>query len=406
MFFGFFLAQGVHAAEKGVPDDTSIINFYMQCWRFEIDFFKQEINYVNFVSDRLDADIVLIISSDRTGSTGREYSLFFTGDNRFAGRNDTISFSTNPDETDDIVRNRLLNIVQLGLVPYMMQTPLINEIELLHEINADFNKSVDRWNYWVFRTDLEGAFQKEQSVQNLAANAGFSGRQITEKRKLRFSGDWSYNSDEFEIDDEIIVSTSQSYSLSALSIWSLNDHWSAGISADQGASDYANVRSYTSFSPAIEYNVFPYSEVSHQELRISYRGGYSYIMYYQETIYDKMEEGLWFQSIGADLNVIKPWGNVGTALAFQNFLNDFSKNSFNFELEIGLRIFKGFFIVIEGGIQFVHDQISLPKAGIAPEDILLQRRELETQSRTNLSIGIQYTFGALYNNVVNSRFGF
>jgi hypothetical protein len=53
----------------------------------------------------------------------------------------------------------------------------------------------------------------------------------------------------------------------------------------------------------------------------------------------------------------------------------------------------------------VHNQLSIPKGDYSIEDVLLERAELETQFTYFASIGLSYSFGSIYNNVVNSRFG-
>ena len=45
------------------------------------------------------------------------------------------------------------------------------------------------------------------------------------------------------------------------------------------------------------------------------------------------------------------------------------------------------------------------KGGATPEEILLRRKELETNFEYFTSFGFTYTFGSIYNNVVNPRFG-
>jgi hypothetical protein len=47
----------------------------------------------------------------------------------------------------------------------------------------------------------------------------------------------------------------------------------------------------------------------------------------------------------------------------------------------------------------------LVKAGATTEEVLLRRRELATQFQYFTSFGLNYTFGSIYNNVVNPRFG-
>ena len=50
------------------------------------------------------------------------------------------------------------------------------------------------------------------------------------------------------------------------------------------------------------------------------------------------------------------------------------------------------------------DQIYLPAGGATQEEILLQRRQLGTAYQYYASIGFRYTFGSIFNNVVNPRF--
>ena len=54
-------------------------------------------------------------------------------------------------------------------------------------------------------------------------------------------------------------------------------------------------------------------------------------------------------------------------------------------------------------MELVRDQIFLPRSGISDEEVLLERRALETDSRFFLGFGFSYTFGSIYNNIVNSR---
>ena len=51
------------------------------------------------------------------------------------------------------------------------------------------------------------------------------------------------------------------------------------------------------------------------------------------------------------------------------------------------------------------NQIELPKGDVSAEDMYLRLSELETSYRYDGSVGLTYTFGSIYNNVVNPRFG-
>ena len=52
----------------------------------------------------------------------------------------------------------------------------------------------------------------------------------------------------------------------------------------------------------------------------------------------------------------------------------------------------------------IRDQLSLPMKDATEEEILLNIRQLATQYYYFASIGLRYTFGSIYSNVVNPRF--
>jgi hypothetical protein len=37
------------------------------------------------------------------------------------------------------------------------------------------------------------------------------------------------------------------------------------------------------------------------------------------------------------------------------------------------------------------------------EELLLQQREIATDYKTNFSVGLSYTFGSIYNSIINTR---
>jgi len=47
--------------------------------------------------------------------------------------------------------------------------------------------------------------------------------------------------------------------------------------------------------------------------------------------------------------------------------------------------------------------VSLPKGDASLEEVLLGKRQLATTYGIYISAGISYSFGSIYNNVVNTR---
>jgi hypothetical protein len=59
---------------------------------------------------------------------------------------------------------------------------------------------------------------------------------------------------------------------------------------------------------------------------------------------------------------------------------------------------------VNGGVERIKDQIHLARGGATDEEVLLRRRELGTEWRYRLGLSLSYTFGSIFNNVVNPRF--
>ena len=51
------------------------------------------------------------------------------------------------------------------------------------------------------------------------------------------------------------------------------------------------------------------------------------------------------------------------------------------------------------------DQFYLRRAGATPEEILVRQRQLATGYRYYTQFSVSYSFGSIFNNIVNPRFG-
>jgi hypothetical protein len=190
-----------------------------------------------------------------------------------------------------------------------------------------------------------------------------------------------------------------------LVVLSLDDHWSAGGYASGFSSTYSNTDISLSCLPAIEYNIFPYSESTRRQFRFQYLIGFIYNKYSLETIYNKTTEQLFKEQLTISLSEKEPWGSASISVAGQHYFHDFTKNNVSMYGSISLRLIGGFSIDVYGQWYAIHDQLSLPKGEASQEDVLLQRRQLETSYNYYVSLGLSYTFGSIYNNIVNPRFG-
>ena len=393
-----------YAQETETGIDTlrkDALNVFMEA----SDYIRKEIPYINYVRDIKDADVYIISTRQPTGSGGREWTYYLTGQHEFAGMGDTVSFTTTPDETIDGRRQKEIATLKMGLIRYVAKTPLSKYISISFTAPISETVSTDKWDSWVFSTSIDAYLRGEKSYKSSNINTSIEANRITEQWKINMLLYYGFSKDNFDIDGDII-SSDENYSLfNSLVVKSISDHWSVGGSLGFRASSYSNLDFKSELMPGIEYDLYPYSESTRRQLRFLYQIGYSYVNYTDTTIYDKMEEHLWLQSLNIAYEVVQKWGTIDVNIGYSNYLHDWSKNNLDFGGFISLRIAKGLSVHLFGNYSIIHDQLGLVKGGVSPEEVLLRRKELETQYSYRTSVGFSYTFGSIYNNVVNPRFG-
>ena len=105
-----------------------------------------------------------------------------------------------------------------------------------------------------------------------------------------------------------------------------------------------------------------------------------------------------------DIRFNQPWGEINFFLYGSNYIPDISKNKLSINNRISLNLFKGLSFNIRGGASIIHDQLSLEKGKISLTERLLNIKEIETSYSYWFGVGLEYTFGSIYNNIVNPRF--
>ncbi len=389
----------IEALKKTAP------KIFLDCGSCDFNFIKTEITFVNYVRDRNEAQVHILITTLRTGGGGREYTVSFLGQNEFAGVNDVQKYYSGKIDTDDEIRQGLVKVLKIGLMPYVARTPIASRIALDWSPEEKPAEGKDRWNYWVFSLSGNGYFNGESSYNYRSLGLNFSANRVTPDLKVGLSLSVHHYRDKFIYEDETIESPSDSAYFNGLVVKSLNDHWSVGGYVETESSTYQNIRISTQIAPAIEYNVFPYSESTRRQLRFLYKMGFRTVRYREETIYLKTSELLWDESLSASLELKEKWGTVSTSLSGSHYFHDRRKYNLGIFSIISLQMVKGLNLYIIGSGSRIHDQLSLARGGASLEEVLLQRKQLATTYEYFVSVGVSFTFGSVYTNVVNPRFG-
>jgi len=369
------------------------------------DYIRKEMPYVNYVRDIKDAGVYIISTMQQTGSGGYEHTYYLVGQNENSGMRDTISFATSPDATQDESRIMEVRTLKMGLMRYVAKTPLSKYMNISFSEPLSETISSDKWNSWVYRASVYGYLNGQKSYESSYLNWNISAVRVTKDWKINMATSYNYSIDQFDTDDGIIKSENNSRNFNSLIVKSISDHWSYGGSFYLGSSSYSNIDMTLKIMPGIEYDLYPYSESTRRQLRFLYTPGYIYNNYTDTTIYNKTKEGLFRHSFSIAYEVVQKWGSIDVSMQYSNYFPDWSKNNLSINAYLDFRIAKGLSVNLGGDASIIHDQIGLVKGGATTEEVLLRVKELATQFQYYTSFGLTYTFGSIYNNVVNPRFG-
>jgi len=397
----------LHAQNTADSLARTMLNVYFDREYCDLDFFKTEITFVNHVVDRTVADVHVLITAQETASEGTEYTLFFIGQKNFQGMTDTLKYIAYAAASDDNTRRGLLQRIKLGLMRYVAKTAAAADIAISAAAKTKTVPIVDRWNNWVFSVGIDAYLEGEQSYKHNYLYGSISVNRTTEIWKFRNSIYYDYTKNLYKLNDSTTISSlSKSYGADGTAVRSLDEHWSAGLSGDIYSSTYSNIDMGHSVQPALEYDIFPYSQSTSREIRILYNPGIRFYQYIDTTIYNKTEEILLFEYVSVTLDTKQRWGSIMTSIYGRHYLHDFGLNRLSAQAKLSLPLVKGLSFNLWGWIAIIHDQVTLSKQGLTPEEILLRIKQQKTQYDYDTSIGLSYSFGSMYSNIVNPRFGY
>lgn len=371
-----------------------------------MNYVREHVGYVAYVPDATSADVTIIVTRVQSGGNGRLYTFDVVGLGPFEGQAYQLSFSTLPNTARDKERRQQGNALAKSLLPFLIQTGGDKGLDVSirsPKEQAPPKPERDPWGYWVFDVNVGGNMNREAQRSNYRGNGSIFANRATEAWRIRSRTWFNYSYRKFINDEETIINELRSQGWWGSIVKSIDDHWSVGFSGSARSSVFDNLSLNWRVSPALEYSLFPYQDVNRREITFAYRVGPSFNHYFEETIYDKMEELLWRQSIDLSVRIRQPWGSVFAGMEGSHFFHDLSKNRLSMDGRLNLRVVRGLAISLSGNVDLIRDQLSLAKGETSLEDLLLQQTQLATGYRVAASVGLNYTFGAIYNNTINTR---
>ena len=403
---------GRPAFARAAQTASGAIRVFLDCGHnCDETFIRQELTFVDYVRDRTEADVHILITTQPTGGGGTEFTLKFIGLGRFANVEQTLKQASPTTATSDERRRLVAEVLKRGLVRYVAESPLASRLRI--SVAADETKKSgqqsaadDPWNLWVFNAELGGSVDGEQSSKSHSIRSDLSANRTTEALKIQLNAGGSYRENWFELGDgETFTSITRDFRSNALIAKSLTSHWSAAFIGRATSSTFVNQDLSVRLAGGVEYDLFPYSESTRRLLTFQYTVGFDAFQYREETIYGKTSEKLADHRLQTSLSMRQPWGSSFAQVAFTQYVTQPDKYSITAFGDANIRIVKGLSFNMFGEVARTRDQIYLPRGEATTEEILVRQRQLETGYRYYVQLGISYSFGSIYNNVVNPRFG-
>ena len=404
----FFNAQNEQPITTEETQADSILNgapkIFIDCFFCDVEYMKQNMPFFNYVRDRKFADLHVIGLRQKTGSGGWEESFEYIGQKRFDQMTDTLSTVIGPNYTADEKREAEMKLFMIGMMRYAAKTPLSKYFTVDFDKPIEQKNITDIWKNWVFEIGGNGWLSGSDVSTNTSLWADINVEKVSPEFRFAFNFSGDYMESKQQLSDQTFSSILRGQDLNTESVWSISKHVSWGVFGHARTSIYNNYALTYHLIPGIEYNGFPYSISAKRQLRVSYRIGAGQNFYNETTIFDKDQEFVPHHRMNIAYRVREKWGNINIGLNGSQYLHNTRLYSVRAFGRLNLRIVKGFNFNVSGNFGITQDQISLSKTGLSDEQILTGQGQRATSYTFHSSIGLSYTFGSIFNSVVNPRF--
>jgi hypothetical protein len=386
------------------------LKVFLDCtrsWLCDFDYVRTEMKMVEFVRDRFQSDVHVLVNIQSSSTGGEQNEMNFLGQGKYNGLSDTLTFFNDPTKTEDDKRKQLVQYLKLGLIRFIAKKGGGKYLDISYKAPDSTKSQVaekDKWNYWVFQFGSSGSWSGNKNFRSSSMYGYFNADRETEKMRLNFYVAMDENRQVFTDANGESKFQMQNYSSGLQLAKSISSHWSYGFNAAYQNTLYSNIRAGFSLKPKIEYSFFPYSKFNSQRIVLQYLVGGVRNSYYDTTVYFKTTEWQVQQSLNLITSFTKPWGSINLGVFYSNYFDDLNKNNLFFNGAISWRITNGLNFGIYGNYGIIHDQIALRKGNFTRDELLVRNRELQSSYEYGLGVGFSYRFGSIRNSIVNPRF--
>ncbi len=386
------------------------------------DHLRTELPWVSWVTNREDADVHVISTRQDLGGGGINTNIEFQGLGAMSHLADELNFTT---PGTDVMRVRIdgfTRALKLGLTRFALERGLGSELDLLFAgsapavadssgvIGAVLPSTLavdiaDPWNYWTFRVGMTGNLSSTQTRSSHRVNLNLGADRITDGWKFTLASSGSVLREEIELSGGRRVKNDRdSWNVSTILVRSMSPHVSTGVDLAGGKEQQNNRQARVEANPAVEWNLYPYSQSSRRQLIVHYGAGFQHNNYEEETVFGVMRETVPFHRVGLQYSAVERWGQASLNADASQYLHESGLYSYGAQGSFSLRIARGLDLTSNANAQRIADQINIRASQLTDEEILLGREALPTSYSYAASTGFNYRWGSGVANIVNARF--
>lgn len=386
-------------------------SLFIQCNNgCNINYLKEKVNFIDYVDDRFNSDIFISITAQRTANGADEVQLIVNHQDDSTITIDTIQYTVDSNASNISKNNMFVKNIKRAVLPSLLKSDMVDFIN--YTLDNDRRESLiqrfankDPWNNWTFNLAGNLNMSGEASSKHVNYSLRVASAHILESHKFQSSLYFSKNNSIYELsDDETVHNDQKRYYSFTEYVKSVNPHWSIGLRSFIGSSTFKNLDVEANIKPAIEYNLFPYSENSTRRFSILYSVGPEFNNYESITIFNKEKEIIGQHSVDLEFRQNRNWGNLAVFAEFDQYLHQPELYSLTFHPKVELNLVKGLSLKLGGSLSYIGDRINIPGQDLSETDILLNLVQRDTSYQYHSYTGLNFRFGSKTNNVVNSRF--
>lgn len=394
--------------QLAAQEPPSLTRVFIDCPACDAEYLRQELTFVDLVRDRLLASVTAMVTSLPTGAGGTAYTIEVLGTLRDRRVADTAIVNVAPDATEIERRQAVVRAIKIALIPFIRGTISSAHLDLTYtppESRVSRKRDHDPWRQWVFHVSGSGSFGSDDNYSSRGGQGSIGSSRVTDALKIDLAAKGAFNREKYHLDDgEMVTSDRKSWSVKTLSVWSLGNHYSLGLSANAGSSSFENTSFQFRAMPSVEFDLFPYRDATRRQLVLRYGLGIRTARYVDTTIYHLTAESRPVHELLAVSDIRQPWGAVWGKAVWSQYLHDLSKRRLSLDAGLDWRIVAGLSVNVGIYYSLIRDQLNIPGTNLSNEERLLRLREIQSGYSASGGIGLSYTFGSVFSSIVNSRF--